>query len=654
MMRIKHSLRLTFLALFIMGFSAAIVISILKIINSQEYSEISHLKTAIIPAERGNIYTYDYKLLAVTSLRYELRYDGTYLDASQNDLEELAFDLANIFKNKSQKEYLIDLKNAENKKYFLLKRDVSSDEIDQIKKINFFKKPLRGGLLIKQYSSRKKPNSNSAARTIGDLRNDNTPKYGLEYSYNAYLMGKDGKSIVLREPGVNRIIDSPNNIDPDPGKDLITTLELDYQDILEKSLLRQLEKYDADFGTAILMAVKTGQIKAITNLKKTQKNTYADIENFAVTRQIEPGSTFKLASIMSYFEDYGGNIDDTIDCKNGSYRFKGAKIPTVDHEQMGVVSLREAFAHSSNIGIARLITKHYNKNPELFVNRLYNFGLADKSKIDLIGAPKPAIKFPSDDSWSGVSLPWMSYGYEIGLTTLDILTFYNTVANNGYFIAPHLGYLLRSGSNLIDVPKDQISHTICSESTIQKIQLLLREVVLTGTGSELNKLPFSVSGKTGTSVKNYGQKNKNKEYQASFVGFFPSDDPQYTCIVLVDNPNPKIGFYGSQVALPAFKEIANNIYIKEGVKWGGSNAKKISLVNYSVSELLDNYDNQIALEYNKDYYPSVVGMHIRDAICVLENAGYEVIIKGRVGVVKHQYPKANSKVKQDLAITLFI
>jgi cell division protein FtsI (penicillin-binding protein 3) len=654
MTRIKHSLRLTFVTLFIIGFSVAIVISILKIINAKEYSEIAHLKTAIIPAERGNIYTYNYKLLAVTSLRYELRYDGTYLDASQNDLEELAFDLARIFQNKSKKEYLIDLNNAENKKYFLLKRDASLDEVEKIKEINFYQKPLKGGLLIEQYSSRKKPNSNSAARTIGDLRNDNTPKYGLEYSYNSELMGKDGKSIVLREPGVNRIIDNSNNIDPESGKDLITTLELDYQDILEKSLLRQLEKHDADFGTAILMSVKTGQIKAITNLKKTEKGTYADIENFAVTRQIEPGSTFKMASIMSYLEDYNGNIHDTIDCKNGTYKFKGAKIATIDHEKLGRVSLKEAFAHSSNIGIARLITKYYKKNPELFVNRLYNFGLGDKSKIDLIGAPKPDIKFPSDESWSGVSLPWMSYGYELRLTPLDILTFYNTVANNGYSVNPHLGHLLRTGSNLIEISRDEMTHTICSESTIKKIQLLLREVVLTGTGKELNNLPFSVSGKTGTSVKNYGNKNKHKEYQASFVGFFPSESPQYSCIVLIDNPNPKIGFYGSQVALPAFKEIAHNIYIKDGLQWDGTHVERRNLVNNSLKDLLDNYDNKFPAVNNHEHYPSVVGMHVRDAICVLENAGYEVIVKGSIGTVKNQYPKANSKVKRDLAITLFI
>ena len=287
------------------------------------------------------------------------------------------------------------------------------------------------------------------------------------------------------------------------------------------------------------------------------------------------------------------------------------------------------------------------------MNRLYNFGLDDKSKIDLIGAPKPEIKFPSDESWSGVSLPWMSYGYEIQLTPLDILTFYNTVANNGYSVNPYLGYLLREGSTLINIPRDQILHTICSESTIKKIQLLLREVVLTGTGKELDNLPFSVSGKTGTSVKNYGVKNKAKEYQASFVGFFPSDSPKYSCIVLIDNPNPKIGFYGSQVALPAFQEIANNIYVKEGLKWAGGNIERISSLNYSL-KLLDSYDDQLKSEYTNEYYPSVVGMHIRDAVCFLENAGYEIIVKGKLGTVKNQYPKPNTKVERDLAITLFI
>ena len=467
-------------------------------------------------------------------------------------------------------------------------------------------------------------------------------------------MGKDGRSLVLHEPGFARFIEHPNNIDPQSGKDLITTIELDYQDILESALLRQLEKYEADFGTAILMEVKTGQIKAITNLSKTIKGTYADIENFGVTRQIEPGSTFKVASVMAYLEDYNGNINDTIDCKNGKYKFKGASIATIDHKKLGKVPIKDAFAHSSNIGIARLITKHYSENPELFINRLYNFGLGDKSKIDLIGAPKPDVKFPSDESWSGVSLPWMSYGYELRLTPLDILTFYNTVANNGYSVNPHLGHLLRTGSNLIEISRDEISHTICSESTIKKIQLLLREVVLTGTGKELNNLPFSVSGKTGTSVKNYGTKNKHKEYQASFVGFFPSESPQYSCIVLIDSPNPKIGFYGSQVALPAFKEIAHNVYIKDGLKWDDGDLKRISSMNYSLKDLLNNYDNKFPLEYNNEYYPSVVGMHVRDAICFLENAGYEVIIKGKLGTVKNQYPKANSKVQKDLAITLFI
>ena len=357
---------------------------------------------------------------------------------------------------------------------------------------------------------------------------------------------------------------------------------------------------------------------------------------------------------MAYLEDYNGNIDDTIDCKNGTYKFKGASISTIDHKKLGKVSLKDAFAYSSNIGVARLITKYYNENPELFINRLYNFGLGETSKIDLIGAPKPQIKFPTDQDWSGVSLPWISYGYEIGLTALDILTFYNTVANNGYIVNPYLGYSLREGSRSVKIKRDKISHTICSEATIKKIQLLLREVVVNGTGKALSDLPFSVSGKTGTSVKHYGIKNKDKEYQASFVGFFPSNSPKYTCFVLIDSPNQEIGFYGSQVAVPAFKEIAQRVYVKEGLKWNSESNVRDNTIRYSLKNFLDKEKNREIDYTNKEYYPSVEGMHIREAIFLLEKFGYEIIVKGDFGKVWKQYPKPNTPVKNDLAITLFI
>ena len=451
-MKNNHRLRITFVSICVLISSTAIVVSILKIINSSEYSVVDHLKTVTIKAERGNIYTQDYQLLAVTSSRYELRFDGTYLSATEKELSVLAGDLARIFKNKTQEDYLNELLKAKNKKYFLLKRDASLLEIEKIKKINFYKKYLNGGLIIVQYSSREKPNKNSASRTIGDLfKDNNTPIYGLEYSYNSNLMGINGRHLVLHEPGLDRKIKSSDNTPPTSGKDLITTLELDYQDILDQALLRQLENYEATFGIAILMEVKTGKIKAITNLDKTKSNKYAETFNYAVSHQMEPGSTFKLASIMAYLEDFNGNIEDTIDCKYGKYKFKGAPIVTTDSESLRVVSLKEAFAESSNIGIGRLIMNNYSTNPENFLNRIFNFGLGDKSKIDLNGVPKPNISFPSDPSWSGISLPWMSFGYGFSLTALDILTFYNSVANDGYFVPPYLGNFLRQGSEFFEI-----------------------------------------------------------------------------------------------------------------------------------------------------------------------------------------------------------
>lgn len=655
-MKIKHPLRLTLLSICVLSFSALIVLSIIKIINSEHYSSVDHLKLATIKAERGNIYTYDYQLLAVTSTNYELRFDGTYLRSSDAELEELASDLSKIFLDKSKNSFLNDLRNAKNQKYFLLKREASLSQINQLQKINFYNKPLNGGLIVKQYSTRQKPNKNSASRTIGDLFKENgVPIYGLEYSYNSQLMGKDGRQLVLHEPGVDRIVNSSDNILPESGKDLITTIELSYQDILEQAVLRQLEKFEADFGTAILMEVETGQIKAITNLEKTKDEKYAETYNFGVVYPLEPGSTFKLASLMAYFENFNGTLQDTIDCKNGQYKFKGAPIFTFDSEPLGKVSIQTAFAQSSNIGIGRLIVKYFNSAPRDFVNRIYNFGLGKKSNIDLNKVPHPNIKFPGDKSWSGISLPWMSYGYGIHLTALDILTFYNSIANQGFFISPYLGYALRTGSYSEQIQKENMPFKICSESTISKAHALLREVVLSGTGKDLNSLSFPVSGKTGTTVKNYSLSGDEKIYQSSFVGFFPSNKPKYTCIVVIDNPNKKIGYYGSQVAVPAFKEIAQKIYLKEGIAWNSKNGVIDPKWRASLAYALHAKKNEILQKNIKvDYYPSVVGMHVTDAVYLLKNLGYEVIIQGDYGNVKKQYPQADSKVKKDLAITLFI
>ena len=654
-MKIKHPLRLAILSAFILLLSIAIGLNILKIINDKNYETVEHLKMVTIKAERGNIYTYDHQLLAVNSNTYELRFDGTYLRATESEINQLAEDLSKIFGNKSKKEYFKDLIKAKKEKYFLLKRDASLFEIENLKKTQFYKKPLNGGLIIKQYLDRKKPNNNLASRTIGDLFKDNdTPIYGLEYSYNSELMGQDGRQLVLYEPGLNRNINNSNNIDPKTGKDLITTLELSYQDILEKALLRQLEKFEADFGTAILMEVKTGQIKALTNLRKTKENKYAETYNFGVTYPLEPGSTFKLASIMAYLEDFSGSIEDTIDCKDGKYTFLGAPIPTIDSESLGRVTLKEAFAKSSNIGFGRLITKYYHNNPEKFVNRIYNFGLGNQSKIDLEKVPTPQIISPDHKSWSGISLPWMSYGYGISLTALDILTFYNTVANNGKIVYPHLAYAFRHGSVSYPIIRDNMSYQICSESTIKKAHNLLRSVVVDGTGKKLNSLSFPVSGKTGTTVKNY-TKNKEKEYQASFVGFFPSNSPVYSCIVVVDNPNVHKGYYGSQIAVPAFREIAQAIYLQEGLSWNARDSLLLTKYNVSINNLLGtHYNHHVYQNINEEYYPSVIGMHVTDAIQLLEECGYHIIVKGDYGVVRKQYPKPKTKIKEDLAITLFI
>jgi len=658
-MNIKNPLRLAFTTMSVLCLAVGIIISMLSVISSEQHSHVDHLKIENIAANRGNIYAYDNELLAVTSSQYDLRIDEVYANSVSNkkDMELLAYNLVRIFKDKTLSHYSREFNNTTQSRYLLLKRNASFAEIEKLKAIEFYKKPLRGGLVIEEYLTREKPNLNSAARTIGDLYKDNSvPKYGLEYSYNSELMGKDGQCLILHEPGVgSRKINNAHNIESKSGKDLITTIDLNLQDIVEEALLRQLEKHEANFGTAVLMEVPTGQIKAISNLKKTKKGTYAEILNFAVTRQIEPGSTMKLASIMAYFEDYGGSIEDTIDCKNGQYRFRGAPIDTYDSKKLGLVSIKQVFAHSSNIGIGRLVQKYYQNNPDKFINRLHAFGLGKKSKIDLKGVPEPQIISPKNKTWSMIALPWMSFGYGVNFTALDMLTFYNAVANNGYLISPYLGHSLREGSKVTTISRDNMPYTICSASTLQKVSILLKEVVQNGTAKKLNNLPFSVSGKTGTTVKNYTNESnhKNKQYQSSFVGFFPSDKPKYSCIVLVDNPNVDIGYYGSEVALPAFGEIANRIYIKNGLQWDSDGYNEDHLSQKRLYKKTDTINMKTQF-MSENYYPNVVGMHIREALHILSMGGHEVIVKGDFGNVKKQYPKANTPIKKDLAITLFI
>lgn len=660
-MKIKYPLRLACVTIIVLALSFSIVISMFNIINLEEYSEVTHLTIKNVPANRGNIYSHDGQLLAVTAVNYDLRFDEVYAQSISNrkEIEQLAKDLSDIFNDKNKDEYLRYFNDKLLSRYLLIKRSISLEDLEALKKSKFYNKPLRGGLVVEEYLNRKKPNNNSAARTIGDLYKENgVPKYGLEYSYNSELMGEDGQCLVLYEPGTgDRKINNADNIDPKPGKDLITSIDLKLQDILEDALLRQLEKFEADFGTSILMDVKTGQIKAITNLKKTKQGKYAEILNFAVSRQVEPGSTMKLASIMAYFEDFNGNVEDTIDCKNGKYKFKGAPIDTYDSKKLGVVSLKQAFAHSSNIGVGRLIQKYYQDNPGKFLNRIYSFGLGETSKIDLIGVPKPHILSINDKRWSKIALPWMSFGYGVNFTALDILTFYNAVANNGYLVDPYLGVSLREGSRLMPIKRENMQYSICSKSTLKKTRALLQEVVQNGTAKKLNDLPFLVSGKTGTTVKNYMNTTdaQNKEYQSSFVGFFPSEDPQYSCIVLIDNPNKEMGYYGSEVALPVFGEIAHKIYVKNGLRWKKNHhfiKSNYDHATYNSTDTIALFTNSVNAKNN--LYPNVVGMHIREALQLLRLGGHEIVVKGDYGNVKKQYPKANTPVQKDLAITLFI
>ncbi len=654
-MTIKYPFRLLLVSIIFLSISFLIVFEIINIQRTFDASPIDQLDFSTKRADRGNIYSHDYKLLAVNTTQYDLRIDAVFAKKMGTNVEAFASDLSNIFYGKTN--YLTKINRAKKNKnkYCLLENNISFYEVEKIKNTSYFKNnKLNGGIIINQYTVRKYPDY--AQRTVGHLYKNNTPKYGLEYHYNHKLMGRDGRVLELYDPGAEpRAINSPDNIEPLDGSDLITTLDLDLQDIVHEALLRQLERFGAEFGTSILMEVSSGEIKAVSNLKKVQNKKYAEVLNFAATYQFEPGSTFKLASLMAYLEDSYASIDDTIDCKNGSFKFKGAPIATKDTKPLSRVTIKEAFAKSSNIGVGRLIQNYY-KDAQKFIDRLYTFGLGSKSKIDLYGVPAPYIPSPKDPSWSGISLPWMSYGYGLKLTALDLLTFYNAVANNGVYVHPYLGKYFMNGSKKESIHNNNINHIICSEKTINQLKLLLREVIQNGTGSNMLSLPFFVSGKTGTAVTN--PNDSIKKYHASFVGYFPSNKPKYSCIVLIDNPNVTIGFHGSQVASPVFKEIAEEIYAFEGATWPQSildNRVENEVIYYKLnSNTGSSVDSIIDSYYTSNQYPDLIGLHLSDALYVLESIGIEYKINGDFGHIVKQYPKPKTLFKAGLAMTLFI
>ncbi len=674
---------IVYLGILFFGFWIAGKIIYLQTVEKAKWTEKARnatLKNVIIPSNRGNILADDGRLLATSIPLYEVRMDlkaGALTDkVFYGKVDSLALCLADLFKDKSREQYKQELISArkKGKRYHLIKKQVNYIQLKELKSFPIFRRGrYKGGLIYLQENKRIRPHNELAARSIGYTTKGNRGNIvGIEGAYDQQLSGIEG--IKLKQKISDNVwipVSNRNEIEPKDGMDVVTTININFQDFAEKALLKQLIKQDAHHGTVVLMEVKTGEIKAIVNLGKDKNSHYRELLNYAVGESSEPGSTFKLPVIMAALEDGYINLDDTIDTGHGIFKCYDKIIRDESYPQggYGKLTVQRAFELSSNVGVAKLITEAYKNRPHHFVDRLYSMNLNDKLDIDIRGEGTPLIKYPGDRLWSGISLAMMSHGYEIKLTPLQTLTFYNAVANNGKMVKPRFVKELQyHGKTISTFETEVINPSICSKSTLKKAKKLLEGVVENGTARNLKNPYFKIAGKTGTNqiynVK-YGYRSDSiVSYQASFVGYFPADNPKYSCIVVVNSPSKNV-YYGHQVAGPVFLELAKRIYALElKDENANSNNKIIADLPYSkngnrnelkqvfrelnikVSDINAHSDWVITtrkedhIEFNnrkivRNLVPNVIAMGAKDAVYLLENAGLKVVLKGR-GSVKSQ------------------
>lgn len=699
-MKIKTSIllrvRIAFLVIFLFAGGILFRVGKIQYAEGEEWRALGQqiaLKVMDVKATRGNIYANNGALLATSLPVYQLAFDP-YLPSEKlfsEHIDSLCYLLSHHFKDQSSWQYKSLITNARKnqRRYLVLSRsEVGYQEKKRMKEWPIFREGrMKGGVIFEKVEKRVLPFSHLGLRTIGSVNADDRGTVGLEYSFNRQLAGKNGKALYQKMAGGGwKPVFDGTETRPVDGLDIETTLDVNLQDITETALLRALERHKADYGVAVVMEVSTGEIKAISNLSRNKRGEYFERYNYAIGSQgsREPGSTFKLASMIALLEETGMSLEDTVDTGKGSYKFYNEVMRDHKPGGYGVLTLQQVFEKSSNIGTAKLITEEFGQHPEKYIQYLKKMGLSQPLGFQMIGEGKPYIKTPKDSTWSGTSLPWISHGYELKMTPLQTLSLYNAVANDGRMIQPMIVKAIKKEDKIIERYKTKVlNDQICSKATLKKLQVMLEGVVERGTAKNINKTKYKVAGKTGT-AKKVKNGRYTTDYYTSFVGYFPAEEPRYSCIVVIDEPSG-YQIYGSDVSAPVFKEIADKIYAMEvelhdtylvqeiqtegtfpvirsgnqddltllSNEIGISNHSKAAGYPWVKTEVSGNAVFWKKNEVGDQKVPDVVGMTLRDALFVLENVGLEVEIVGRGRVTKQSlYPGLNVAKKQKIIIDL--
>ena len=646
----------------------------------------------LIP-NRGNIISSDGQLMASSLPEYKIYMDFKAGGEVKDSLLMLYMDsicdgLHQIFPDKSKTEFkshILKGRKKGSRNYLLYPKRISYIQYKEAKRLPVFNlSKYRGGFHEQAFNRRKKPFGSLAMRTLGDMYSDVTlgAKNGLELQYDSVLKGKEGVS--HRQKVMNKYLNI-TDIPPVDGCDIITTIDVGMQDIAEKALVDQLKEINGNVGVAIIMEVKTGEVKAIVNMTKGNDGIFREVKNNAVSDMMEPGSTFKTASIMVALEDGYITPDQLVDTKNGVYMMHGR--PMKDHNWTrggyGVIDITKVLMVSSNIGVSRVIDENYQNQPEKFVEGLYKLGLATPLNLDIPGAAhKPNIRKPTKENWYKTALPWMSIGYETQVPPMNTLTFYNAIANNGVMVKPKfVKSIVKDGQVIEEIPTEVLNSAIASPKTIEQIQTILEKVVSEGLGKPAGSKQFHVSGKTGTaqvSKGSGGYKNGTMQYLVSFCGYFPSEAPKYSCIVAIQKSG--LPASGGLMAGSVFSEIAERVYAKHlaqdlkeakdstavltpDVKHGNMasaqyildaiDVETITTERYdknkpSWGNVTHNPNQNITLASNEvsdKKVPRVIGMGAKDAVYLLESLGLRVYLSGMGKVKSQSIPPGNTLQK---------
>ncbi|MBK8566665.1 MAG: transpeptidase family protein [Saprospiraceae bacterium] len=647
-----------------------------------------YVKEVPMEAERGNILTEDGSMLATSMPFFDISWDpnSNAIDTAfwtSKSFDSLAYYLA-TYVNPSMtpgamKAYLWQQKTT-GKRYVDIKKDATLEQKELITSFPLFSLgQFKGGLIIVQKFNREKPFGMLASRTIGYVQGDSI-LVGIEGAYNDFLQGEEGTQLMYRVGGGMWIpLQNLSKIEPKPGQDVITTIDINLQDIAENALAKAVVRHKAESGVAILMDVKTGAVKAIANLGWSKDGKLLETYNHAIGSGTEPGSTFKTASMLALLEDGYVDLEDSIDLEQGVTIYHDAELKDAHPHSLNRVSVKHAFGMSSNVGISRLVYNGYGtKNKaDRYIERLRDFYLDQPTGIEIGGEVEPYIKkaYSEEDGWSGTTLPWMAIGYEMTITPLQQLGFYNAIANNGVYVKPYLvKEIQRYGETLKRFPVTEVRGRIASKKAITQVQKLLECVVDSswGTAHLLKAESYRYAGKTGTAQLNYqrlNEKTKVGGYQASFAGYFPAENPVYSCIVLISKPK-EAGIYGGAVALPVFKEIADKAIATrlelypvlntgdevafEAKQMPDKDAGYRTDIQYIISELGLDYYNKADGDWavlrsaepdslklmkrivEEKQVPNVIGMGLRDALFILENKGLKVQFGGGYGKVVTQ------------------